>query len=229
VVYEKGKIPDCSNVEELKSFFKDHEDYTTLEIALRYKIAPGSLRCWRVKAGLKSKTAHSEFLKSHKLQKKLIIEHVHDPLIWDNKEWFENAYSKYGIITISKIIGKTIRTVQKRLAKYEIKTKLWKDSIKSKNPYNNEAWIVEQYFTNKIGVAKMAKIAGVSIYTMYDWLVSKGIYPRSISRAGAIYRWRMLKIKKKLRLEKYNKVYGTSFQSFKEVADARSKDKEGKV
>jgi hypothetical protein len=209
VAYEKGKVPNHHNVE-----------------ALKYKIPPGSLRNWRVKAGIKSKTPRSEFLKSHKLQKKLVIEHVYDPLIWDNKKWFEDTYLKYGIATISKMIGKTIRTVQKRLAKYEIKTNSWRESIKSKNPYNNEAWIVEQYFNKKIGATKMAKIAGVSIYTMYDWLVSNGIYPRSINKTSAILRWRILKEKKRLNLEKYNKIHGTSFQSFKEVSRARSESKE---
>ena len=209
--------PDCNNVEELKKFFDEYKDYTTFEISLKTKIPSDVLRRWRVKAGIKSVTEQSEFFRAHRNHKKVEIVKVTDPAIWDNKEWFVEAYSKYGIIKIAKIIDKASRTVVKRLKKYDIKTKSWSESVKSKNPCNNVTWIVDQYYYQKIGIRKMSKLANVSVYTIYDWLVSFNIYPRTRHKASALKRWRILKIRRIMTIDKYNKIHGTSIQSFKEI------------
>lgn len=209
--------PNCNNVEELKKFFEEYNDYTTFEISLKTKIPADVLRKWRVKANIKSETEQSEFFRAHRNRKKTKLVKVTDPAIWDNKEWFVEAYSKHGIITISKIIGRASRTVLKRFKKYGIETKSWSESVKSKNPCNNVTWIVDHYYYQKTGIKKMAKLAGVSVYTMYDWFVNFNIYPRTRHKASALKRWRILKRRRIMTIDKYNKIHGTSIQSFKEI------------
>lgn len=221
MAYIKGQLPNPKDIEEIKTFFKDHEDYTLLEIALKYKIKPVYLKRWRVFAGIKSNTEQSNFLRSHK-NKKPPIERVNDQAIWDNKEWFVDAYSKHGIIVISRIIGRTIRTVQKRLARYGITTNSHHDSVKSKNPCNTREWIVEHY--RVMGIKKMAKLAGVSIYTIYDWMINYDIYPNTRHKSSAQKRWNILREKRLADIAEYNKTHGTSIQSFKEIIGTRSKN-----
>lgn len=222
MAYKKGDIPDSHNVEEIKLFFKDHDDYTLLEIALKYKLKPTILKKWRAKIGLKSETRESDFLRSYKCKKKDVVI-VIDQSIWDNKEWFVDAYSKCGIAKISKMIGRTIRTVQKRFIRYGIKPKQWRESIKSKNPCNTKEWVNEKYNIEKMGIKRMAALANVSIYTIYDWMIDYDIYPRTANKASALKRWYILKNKRIEEIAEYNKIHGTSIQSFKEIAGARSK------
>ncbi len=205
------------NVDEKKQFFEDYKDYTVYEISLKTKIPVHIIRQWRIDADIKSDTEQAPFLRAHRKRKSVNIVKVNSQDVWDNEAWFREAYSKYGIKTIARIISRTIRTVEKRFKRYGIKTKSLEESVKSKNQYNNREWLVKSYFDDKLGIRKMASIAGVSVYTIYDWLINNDIYPRTRNCASAMKRWKIRNAERLAKIDNYNKIHGTSIQSLKEI------------
>lgn len=177
---------DSSNIESLRKFFADHYDYKTHEIACRYGIPISTVRYWKQKAGIKSKKSDLTKLKTRYKAKE--YEKVTDPEIWDNPKWFKKMYgeNKYGAVIISKIIGKSRSTVYNRLMRYEIEIRDIDESKKSKNELCNKEWLVENYLKKHIPKYKLAKIAGVSEYTISNWLIKFGILPRGLGQASVV-------------------------------------------
>lgn len=99
---------------------------------------------------------------------------------WDNPEWFYKMYHEngYGIRQIAFMIDKAIRTVEKRLSKYNIKTRSHKDSTKSKNKFANKEWLQRHYVELKWSLDRCAIAACVTKATIVDWLVAFRIFIR---------------------------------------------------
>ena len=175
---KKVKLPDKNNVDELKEFFVKYDSYTNFEISLRFKVPIKTIQNWRKKCGMCRKR-QSNFT-NRKYEKKN-YEIISDPIIWDNHDWFYQKYviENLGIRIISKILGgKSLCTIYYRLKKYNIPIKTYYESIKIKHKCFNKEWIYKCYFKDKLSIVKMAKLAGVNAYTIYDWLIKFDIYPR---------------------------------------------------
>lgn len=177
---------DSSNTKSLIKFFEDHDDYKTHEIACKYSIPISTVRYWKQKVGIKSQESSLTKLKTRYKAKE--YEKVTDPEIWDNPEWFKKMYEEngYGAVIISKIIEKSRSTVYNRLIRYEIKIRNVDEAKKSKNVLCNKEWLIENYLKKHIPKYKLAKIAGVSEYTISNWLIKFGILPRGPAQAAVV-------------------------------------------
>lgn len=190
---------DASNVDELKKFFKEHEDYEAHEIACKYEIPVRTVRYWRDKAGIKSNKQKLSKLKTRFKAKQ--FDKVTDPEIWDNHDWLHEHYveKRYGTIIISRITGVSNVTIWRRLIKYNIPVRSSEESVKSKNVHCNYEWLYEHYIEKRMPRYKIAKMIGVSDYTISNWLSKFGILPRTMDEAMVVS-----KIDKKIK-KKWNK------------------------
>jgi hypothetical protein len=227
IKYQSGDDTlDTCNIDSIRRFFDNHKDYNFYELVLKYGIKPSTLKGIRAKAGIKSDTKQSNFLRSHKPKtSERVLPSVTDRAIWDNKEWLTETNKKYGIVAIAKITGKYVWDIQRRFKKYNIRAIPLAERLK-KNKYDTDEWINDSYFVKNLQIETMAKIAGVSIYTIYDWLVARNIYPRDLHTSNAYRNWCIKSAKK---LEEYNKKYGTKLQSIREIPDSGSEHFEDKA
>ncbi len=173
---------DSTDIEALKQFFKEYEYMTNIELGRVAGVHAGTIRNWRKKCGVKQVLKVSmSFAKPYKTPPKEKPS-ITDPEIWDNKEWFEEFYykRKYGIILISKIIGRPIDLVYRRFKRYGIKARTHKESMKNDNPYCNREWLNEQYNDKRLSIPKMAEAAGVNDYTIYNWMAKFNLEVRDI-------------------------------------------------
>ena len=173
---------DSSDIEVLKKFFKDNEYMTNMELARVAGVHAATIRSWRRKCGVKQVLkVNMSFARPHRTGAK-DRPSITDQKIWDNKEWFEDFYykKKFGILAISKIIGRTVDLVYGRFRKYGIKARTHKESMKNSNPFCNENWLNEQYNIKRLCASKIAKIAGVNEYTIYNWMTKFGLEVRDI-------------------------------------------------
>jgi hypothetical protein len=158
---------DSRNINELKEFFKQHDDYTSFEISAKYGIPVWTLSYWRRKCGITRKIPKF-FVHGIKREKTQKIEN----LDWDNPDWLRDMYHNkgYGFVILSKMTGKSIDTLYSRFKRYEIPTRSKKQATFSKNPYCNEEWLFRNYISQRKSAKQCAKEAGVSEYTIYRWL-----------------------------------------------------------
>ncbi len=195
---------DPSDIDALAAFLAKYSYYTTYELAQLVDRAPSTIRKW-MKA-CNRKTSKMQFVNSKKVSPpKKTIQIITDPEIWDTQEWFENAYyvEGHGIPTIAKIINRSVSLVVKRLERYGIQTRSYKESMNSKNPYCSEKWLMENYASKEqyvewcllnnetaigehgkgLTLAECAALADVVPYTIYNWLVKFKIPIRDINEA----------------------------------------------
>jgi len=179
---------DTTDVEQLKQFFEKHKEYKTHEISAKYMVPTSTVRYWRRKCGCTKESKHKHKLLSMRKQRKVVeVEKVNDPEVWDNHDWFEEMYvnRKLGADLIARMIGKARKTVYNRLLRYGIETRSLKEALKSKNEYYSKEWLIDNYIKKNRRLIDCAKEAGVSPYTISNWLVSFGILPRDEALALA--------------------------------------------
>lgn len=134
-----------------------------------------TIRKWKRDCGL-SKGKKSLYKKINYTKKVRKVE-----ADWDNPEWFRKMYNekKYGIGKIAVMIDKAIRTVEKRLDRYGIKTRAHKESTRSKNKFCNEDWLKRHYEELEWSIGQCADAACVTKATIVDWLVQHKILIRN--------------------------------------------------
>jgi len=190
---------DSSNIEELRKFFAEHEDYYPYEISAKYEIPISTIRRWKRKVSEdRFESRHTkQFLPNKNVEE---VELINDQDIWDNKSWFEEmyCYKKLGADTIAKMIGRSKPVVYKRLKRYGIERREHRDSTKSKNKFYDKDWLIDNYFKKGKSLRELAKTASVSPYTISNWLISFGMLPRSNSEA-------LVKTATAKRIEKWNR------------------------
>lgn len=185
------------NKEDLEEFLNEYSDYTTCEQAILLNISPRKLRYWKSKYGLSK--GRLPFMKNYKPPKKTLNYTTVEPIIWDNEEWFRKAYitENKTVTDIARIIKRDPVIVYRRLRKFNvpIKDDSW---TKSDNKYCNEDWLMYHYadrqyyiewcrFNDKpiddgglmLASISLSELAGVSEYTIYNWLAKFNIPLRS--------------------------------------------------
>lgn len=172
------------NEHEVEQFLKDNEYLTTFEKAQLADCHPKTIRLWSEKTGIKSSLPDRDasFFIPHKTKGKDIPE-ITDPNVWDHKEWFEEFYIKkeFGQRTISKIIGRPLTIVRRRLIKYGIPFR--KSYAHKPHLCCNKEWLQEFYLDRHLSLRKCANIAGVNRYTICHWLVKFNIPIRDMHEA----------------------------------------------
>ena len=176
---------DLSSLDKIKVWLEENKDLSTYDLVLLSKKSPSTIRNWRRRFGLN--LGKSPFPNTNQEYKRVEVEVINDPKIWDNREWFKKKYidEELGTPTIARIVNRSVICVVGRLKKYNILMRSHKDSVKSKSPYCNYNWLNENYNIKKLGLRKCSQIADVSSYTIYNWLVKFGFEPRSPHQAMA--------------------------------------------
>lgn len=186
IIKEYPVSPD--NKLSIKKFFEDNKYYNKDELAKAARRSSVTINKWARKT---IREKQKQFAKRKTQQQKQELPSITDQAIWDNRDWFYQKYivEKYGIVAISRIIGRKQLIVNRRLKKYNIETR--KENNKSPSPYCNEEWLMKHYATpadymrwckqNKkeidpnggtcLSIRACAKIANVGIYTIYNWLI----------------------------------------------------------
>jgi transposase len=129
----------------------------------------------------------SPFASAKHINKPKDVETINDPAIWDNPEWFRRKYHEEGIgtPTIARIINRSIVLVVGRLRRYGISLRHHSEAVKSRSIHCSREWLHEQYYVKKQSLKECAGMAGVSPYTIYNWLVKFGMEPRTMHQAMA--------------------------------------------
>jgi len=197
----KAKV-DPSDDESLRQFFDEHYDYTTLELRIKYNIPTSTLNTWRRRVQ-KSKSRPKVFKNYRK--KPIKVEIINDPEVWDNGPWFEEMYvnRKIGAYVIARMINRSVTIVYRRLEKYGITLRSHKEAMEPKNKYHDQNWLWTNYVYHHRTVNDIAKEAGVSYYTICNWLAEFCIPIRDNSAHSVIKNRRE-------RIEKYKQKNGTS-------------------
>lgn len=178
---KKYKIDiDSSDLDALRQFFAEHEDYYPYEISAKYGIPITTVRRWKRKiSGERFSSRNTQHFTVHK--KECEVEIIDNPDIWDNREWFQEMYveKQVGADTIAKMIDRSKPVVYKRLKRYGIERRDHKSATESKNKFYDKDWLYENYYRKNKSLRELAKIAKVSPYTISNWLISFGYLPRS--------------------------------------------------
>lgn len=191
----------------LRKFFEDNDGLSTGELAVLCGRSITTIRRWKRTLGLPMRK--SPFKKDYNKAKKIDVEQVTDPAVWDNHDWLYHQYwiKGYGLIIISRMCGKPPETLWHKLKKYGIKIRKYADSMRSKNPYCNEEWLIFNYGTRNdylewckennvqpkpdggrcLSLEDCAKIAKVVPYSIFIWLSKFQFHIRDNSSANAQY------------------------------------------
>ena len=197
------QVPNPSDVEALRRFFEEHSDKSTYDLCRMIGRSASTIRNWRRNCGLPSKPSPFANM-ARPVKPKEEVEAL-PPEVWDNVEWFRQAYTdkKWGIPTIARQIGHGVAFVSSRLKRYNIQTRKHADSCASKNECCSEQWLMENYATKQqylewaqnkgiepsvecgrgYSIRKCARVAGVTPYTVYNWLAKFKISTRNIHDA----------------------------------------------
>ena len=206
---------DTTDIDQLKNFFNDHKDYKTHEIACKFDVPVSTVRFWKQKAGIKDYTEAAERLIEMKSKYEPgEYELIDDPKIWDNRDWFYKKYVEEGLGTaiISKMINRSRPTIIKRLKRYRIDIRSMDICRRSKNKYFDKEWLIDKYYNNHMPRYKVAKLAGVSDYTISNWLIHFGILPRDNAHATVVSATSK-------RVERYRRRNGTSLPKISKRAE----------
>lgn len=188
---------DSADIESLKLFFEHYDGLTTNELAIIADCSTRTIRNWKRKCGIKPK------FKTHtRKNPKFVPEKVLPPEVWNNREWFVQAYQKYGKVKIAKIIGRSRVRVEQKLKQFKIKPK---GIFVSENPCCNAEWLSYNYSTREeyllwcydnrvkpckygglgLTVYQCADEAGVDAHTILDWLAKFKIRARKAGETKA--------------------------------------------
>lgn len=171
-------IVNINDLNSLKLLFDKYHYLSEHELSNYLGITIYKLRSLKRKCGIRAKIKP----RKHNLHE--------DKLFKDSKEWFENAYKKYGLIKVSIMAGKPYnwKYVVKKLKQYNIERKSFKQRhIGITNPCFDEHWL-HFYYSDRITYLKWCKennikpsIHGGQCLTMQQCAELAGVSRRTIS------------------------------------------------
>lgn len=193
------------NTEVVEQFFDTFEGLTTAELATLAGVSTVTIRRWKKRLGLSSPKP-SQFMKNYTPQKLDLEEKIEED--WNNEEWLREKYldEKLGVAAIAKMLGKRPCNIYLALKRHGIPTRSLKEAVKSDNPCCTKEWLMYHYADRPeyekwcqetrqeaepdggmgLSLRNCAEIAGVSRYTIYNWLVKFRMYIRSQKEAAAL-------------------------------------------
>jgi hypothetical protein len=99
---------------------------------------------------------------------------------WDCGDWWRHYYKQYGLDALARITHLTVRTVKKRLRKYNIQRGGRKVKLLHAQ-YCNYDWLHKHYVELDWGTVRCAKAAGVSPDTITSWLNNFKIQVKTVN------------------------------------------------
>jgi len=122
---------------------------------------------------------------------KINIDHEEVPEDWDNKEWLTQAYAKYGMPTLARMVGApNAPYIEHRLKRLDIPTKSLLEATKPKHECCSEEWLYYHYSRREeylewckrndiepdehggqsLSVKACSELAGVVQQTIVNWM-----------------------------------------------------------
>jgi hypothetical protein len=188
----------------IRQFFIEYDGLTTGELGVLCNRSNQTIRHW--KHLITFEMDNNPFKKNHATAKRVELECVTDPKIWNNREWFYDQYvvKKRGKRMIARIIQRSGIHVYNKLKEFKIEIRKFRDVVRSNNPHCSEAWLYYHYATreeylewcaetNTIpdtsggkgwGLVACAKAAGVVPYTIFNWLTKFKMHIRDLGTAA---------------------------------------------
>lgn len=176
-----------SDKARLTEFFKENFMLTTHELVSILGVSPATVRKWKRECGIELDPADIPKDWKWKKSKKKVKQVPRE--IWNTREWFLEHYIKRGLgaYTIAKMINRSMVLVIYKLHKFKIPIRSHAEAVSSKNKYCSKEWLEENFVRKGIGRETLAKMAGVSEYTILYWLAKFKIpirdrYEASVAR-----------------------------------------------
>lgn len=165
--------------EAVRKWFTDHTYLTNSDHA---QIA-GKSKWWisrlRHRVGLSASPPKTKTKPRNRRISTVVID---VPSNWDTKEWLEKAISLYSLKQIAKAVNRSRTVLRKRLKRWNIINKPYKESVKSNNRCCTKAWVYDHYVTKGLSQSRCANLAGVSHATFTNWLNRFGIPVRRLGQ-----------------------------------------------
>lgn len=189
---------------EWKEFFEEYKELKSNDQAAILGCSSSLIRKRKRQLGLNM--SRSEMMQDYKSPQKADSYPKIGPEIWDNRDWFYEHYVVKGLgkRTIARIIDRSKEIVFRRLERYGIPDAHHEHKVT--NPCCDEEWLVRHYCRRRdylkwceengrdplpdggmgLPIYPCAEIAGVSRYTIYNWLSKFGIYIRANTEAVSL-------------------------------------------
>jgi hypothetical protein len=149
---------------------------TTTEMAQLYNRSIRTINYWRHKEGIPSTGngwgQNYTTRPFDRLTKSKVKIPIVDTTNWNSKEWLTEMYTnqKYGIKIIARMVNRSYFFVRRKLLYYEITLRSHYEATKPKNKCYSKEWLEDYYVFQNFPIEKVAKLAGVTPYTIYSWL-----------------------------------------------------------
>jgi hypothetical protein len=160
IMRDEFELLDRRNSEQLGNFFVRYKFFSTNDLAQVLSLSSRYIR------RLKSRTdiCRTRGRKTSPQTIKTPLDMELEPG-WDCEEWWRRQYQLHGVYILSRISHFSVKTVRRRLSKYNIKT-----GVRSTNSCRNYEWLHKHYVELDQNVVTCAKLAGVSPDTITTWL-----------------------------------------------------------
>lgn len=172
------------DIDKLKKFFEDNKLCGNHELARMAKVRLPQITEWKKLCGIHKPRKNFRFPGIYKPAARN-VERLPEGFNWDNPEWFREQYEvkRFGVNSICKMTGKNPGFIYRRLKRYEIKIRNTTTSRLSQNKYFNKEWLIQHIINEGMTLKTVAKIAGVRMLTVQNWLVRFDIQTRDINNA----------------------------------------------
>lgn len=109
-------------------------------------------------------------------EKKVVVP-VNDQALWRTKEWLQQKYVVEGLSVklIAKMVDRDPKTVWDRIRRHKIMTRSPQEVCWSNHPCANRKWLEEHYIDMNLSFRQVARLANVSLYNVYWWLLKFGV------------------------------------------------------
>lgn len=170
---------DITDPEQLRRWFDEHSNISHYDHSMVMGVSYEKVMEFRKLAGLPLHPT-GENSREEPIYGPLGVE-INPPADWrTNKEWMEYVLQSHGVKKLAKAMG-IDRT---RLRSIFRKFGLGGPRVRAANPYDNEAWVHENYVIKGQSLKQCAKAAGVCVQTFIRWMQKYHIKARTKSEAA---------------------------------------------
>ena len=157
----------------LRRFFFRHAFFSSNDLAQILGLSAWTIRQYKKRAGIQYRNSHNKLPPNLQLPV-----HLDLPGGWDTAEWWRAHYPRYGMHILVRETGLGYRTVRRRVQKHCGGIRSHQEATHPTHPCCNEEWLREHYIDQGLSQKRCGVIAGVSDYTIRNWLVRYGIQVR---------------------------------------------------
>jgi hypothetical protein len=165
VIRDEFKLLDKRDPKQLSNFFLRYKFFSTNDLAQVLSLSSRYIRM------LKTRTGDDIVRTRQNNRPRAGVRFL--PIVelepgWDCAEWWRHYYKLYGARILAKITHLSIKTVKKRIRKYNIPRT--RQAPPLTHPCCNYEWLYKHYVEMDLHLLGCAKAAGVSPDTISSWL-----------------------------------------------------------